>query len=620
MDGGKDRLRLILAAALCTLLLACGSRQERRVIVLGVDGMDPAFTERHWAELPHLARLRDEGSFSRLATTTPPQSPVAWSTFMTGLSPDQTGIFDFIHRDPSNMQPYLSMDKTVDARWFLTLGPYRLPLSSSRVIPLRKGRPFWETLARRGIPVTIMRIPANYPPSHTGKELAGMGVPDLRGTEGTYTYFTDDDAFTPGDLPGGEIRRVTLDRGHADLSLEGPPNTLRTDRAPTSIQLQVDVDPERPYVRIRVGNRWIVLKQGEWSDWITAEFVLAPHVASVSGMFRIHAKQLHPGFGLYVSPVNVDPGKLSLPLSYPASFSRAIEKEIGPFATLGIPEDTAAPRQNVLSLDDFIAETGRIAEKERKLLDDSLAHFEGGLLFFYFSTVDQASHMLWGKHEDRLLNFYRGIDDALGEVMRREPDATIIVMSDHGFAAFDRAVNLNTWLLGQGWLALNAEGAIDWAQTRAYALGLNGLYLNLAGREQHGIVSPAEAGRLKAAIRAALAGFHDPESGRTVVSSIVETHPAPGNRNVAPDLIVGYSPGYRASWETALGQVPPLVIQGQAPQSVIEDNNDLWIGDHCIDPAYVPGVLFAPRGLVRANSGLGDLAGAIMRLFPPDRN
>jgi hypothetical protein len=476
---------------------------------------------------------------------------------------------------------------------------------------LRKGQPFWEALSRSGVPVMIMRIPANYPPSESGKELAGMGVPDLRGTEGTYTYFTDDPSFTPGDLPGGAIRAVTLDRGHADLSLEGPPNTLRTDGAATSITLRVDVDPELAYVRIGVGDRRIILKQGEWSEWTKADFVLAPHIASVSGMFRIYARQLRPAFGLYVSPVNVDPGQPALPLSYPLSLSRAIEKEIGPFATLGIPEDTAAARQNVLSLDDFMAETDRIADKERKLLDYSLAHFEGGLLFFYFSTVDQSSHMLWGRHEDRLLAFYRKVDDAVGEVMRREPGATVIVMSDHGFTAFDRAVNLNTWLLEQGWLALNADGVIDWTRTRAYALGLNGLYLNLSGREQHGIVTPAEGQRLKAAIRAALAGFRDPESGRTVVSSVVETHPEPANRNVAPDLTVGYSPGYRASWQTALGQTP---------RSVIEDNNDLWIGDHCIDAAYVPGVLFAPRGLFHANSALGDLAGAIMRLFPPDRN
>jgi predicted AlkP superfamily phosphohydrolase/phosphomutase len=579
------------------------------VIVLGVDGMDPGFIERHWKDLPNLSRLCGRDSFSRLQTTTPPQSPVAWSAFMTGLSPDQTGIFDFIHRDPATMQPYLSTDRTVAARWAVPIGPYRLPLSPSRVVSLRRGRPFWEALAKRGIPVAILRIPANYPPSSAGEELAGMGVPDLRGTEGTFTYFTDDAAFAAGDVPGGTIRMVRLDRGHVELSLEGPPNTMRAGDSATSVQIAADVDPELPYLRIEVDGKTIILKQGEWSEWIKARFTLIPHVASISGMFRIYAKQLHPAFGLYVSPVNADPYDPALPLSSPSGFSRSIAKEIGPFATLGIPEDTAAARQNVLTLEEFIAETRQIAETERNLLRYALGRFKGGLLFFYFSTVDQASHMLWGRHEDRLLEFYRRTDEAIGEAMRREPGAQVIVMSDHGFTAFKRAVNLNTWLISQGWLALNGEGGIDWPRTRAYALGLNGLYVNLAGREEHGMVEQAESEAIRQKIRQQLLAFRDPDTGGRVVSSVAETHAAAENRNAAPDLIVGYSPGYRASWETALGQ---------AGQSVIVDNNDLWIGDHCIDPADVPGVLFAPRGAVGAPRSLEDLAGAIMRLFPPD--
>jgi predicted AlkP superfamily phosphohydrolase/phosphomutase len=609
VDGGEDRLRLIPAAALCALLSSCGSHAARKVIVLGVDGMDPGFIERHWNDLPNLSRLRGRDSFSRLQTTTPPQSPVAWSTFITGLSPDKTGIFDFIHRNPATMQPYLSTDRTVAARWALPIGPYRLPLSRPRVISLRKGRPFWEALAKRGIPVTILRIPANYPPSSAGDELAGMGVPDLRGTEGMFTYFTDDPAFAAGDVPGGTIRMVRLDREHAELLLEGPPNTMRSGDPATSVQIAADVDPELPYVRIEVDGRRIILKQGEWSGWIRATFTLIPHVASVSGMFRIYAKEAHPSFGLYVSPVNADPSDPALPLSSPRSFSRSIAKEIGPFATLGIPEDTAAARQNVFTLEEFIGETRQIADTERKLLRYALGRFQGGLLFFYFSTVDQASHMLWGRHEDRLLEFYRRTDEAIGEAMRREPGAQVIVMSDHGFTAFKRAVNLNTWLISQGWLALNGEGGIDWPRTRAYALGLNGLYVNLAGREQHGVVEQAESEAIKQEIRQQLLAFRDPDTGGRVVSSVAETHATSENRNAAPDLIVGYSPGYRASWETALGQTGP---------SVIVDNNDLWIGDHCIDPAAVPGVLFAPRGPAGAPRSLEDLAGAIMRLFPPD--
>ena len=131
--------------------------------------MDPRFVERHWTDLPNLARLRDRGSFAPLATTTPPQSPVAWSTFITGLDPAEHGIFDFVHRDPSTLEPFSSMDKTEEPRFALPFGPYRLPLSSARVALLRKGKAFWQSLVEHRIPVTVIHIPVNYPPLASGE-------------------------------------------------------------------------------------------------------------------------------------------------------------------------------------------------------------------------------------------------------------------------------------------------------------------------------------------------------------------------------------------------------------------------------------------------------------------
>ena len=269
--------------------------------------MDPAFVERHWADLPNLARLRQRGSYSHLETTDPPQSPVAWSTFITGLDPGEHGIFDFVHRDPVTLEPYLSTDKTLGPRFTLHLGPWELPLSRSRVVSLRKGRAFWEYLSDRSVPVTIVRIPANYPPSEAGRELAGMGTPDLRGTEGTFTYYADDPAETSHEVSGGLIRKVEVKGGHVELRVEGPPNTLRRDHSYSAVQLLADVDPDRPYVRLQVANRMAIVRQGEWSGWLPANFPLLPHIASARGMFRVFAKQLHPRFELYVSPVNVDP-------------------------------------------------------------------------------------------------------------------------------------------------------------------------------------------------------------------------------------------------------------------------------------------------------------------------
>jgi predicted AlkP superfamily phosphohydrolase/phosphomutase len=562
------------------LLAACSPDHYEKVIVIGVDGMDPAFVERHWADLPNVARLRERGGYSHLATTFPPQSPVAWSTFITGLDPGQHGIFDFVHRDPTTREPYLSTDKTIGPRFALRLGAYELPLSRSRVVPLRKGRAFWEYLSERGIPVTIVRIPANYPPSAAGRELAGMGTPDLRGTEGTFSYYTDDPAGTSRDVPGGLIRRIALSGGHADLRVEGPPNPLRRDHAYAAVQLSVDVDPDRPYARLQTGAAAAIVREGGWSGWLPADFPLLPHVVSARGMFRVFAKQLHPRFELYVSAVNVDPESPALPISTPGAYARDVAASAGRWATLGIAEDTAALRQGVFDLPEFLSQSHLVLRDEQRLLEDSLRRFAGGLLFFYFSAVDQNSHVLWGRHEAELLDVYRAVDGSVGEVMRREPDAELVVMSDHGFAAFDRAVNLNTWLISRG------------LRTEAYALGLNGLYL-----EDKGVMEE---------VRRELLEFRDPANGRSVIANVAETNPSPENRRIAPDLIIGYRAGYRASWQTALGD---------APSGLVEDNDDAWIADHCIDPAAVPAVLFTTRGIRAANPELKDLPVSLLALY-----
>ncbi len=242
-------------------------------------------------------------------------------------------------------------------------------------------------------------------------------------------------------------------------------------------------------------------------------------------------------------------------------------------------------------------------------------HFRGGLLFAYFSVVDESSHMLWSRHEPELLMFYRAVDQSIGEVIQREPNAELIVMSDHGFTTFTRSVNLNTWLYKRGFLSLTAatlgeETTIyqaDWHSTEAYALGLNGLYINLQGREKNGIISKGERSQdLIASLREQLLAFRDPLNGAPVVGSIDATNSDKSNSGVAPDLIVGYSPGYRASWQTALGGAPP---------EEVTDNNDAWIGDHCVNPIDVPGVLFTNRKVSSESLGLQDVTALILRSF-----
>jgi predicted AlkP superfamily phosphohydrolase/phosphomutase len=559
--------------------------------------MDPGFVERHWEQLPNLRALRDRGSFSRLGTTTPPQSPVAWSTFSTGLDPAEHGLFDFVHRDPATMQPLSSFAEILPPAHQLAVGPYLLPLSGARVRSSRSGRTFWEILAARGIPATVIRMPANYPPQHdAGEQLAGMGTPDLEGSFGTFTFYSDDPLDVTRDVPGGRIVPVTLDHGRVVLPVEGPPNTLRRDGARVRLEITVDVDGRAG--RFRIGDQKFVLQQGEWSPWIRVRFSLLDHVAGVAGMFRLYAKQLERGIRIYRTPLNIDPEDPALPISAPAAYSRELANRIGPFYTQGIEEDTAALRQGVFDLSEYLGQSRMVQREHDALLRDALAHYRDGLLFFYFSEIDQDSHMLWGRHEPELLETYERVDREIGKVLAQAGDAVVIVMSDHGFAPFHTAFNLNSWLRREGYLQ-TATGGIDWKRTKAYAMGLNGLYINLAGREKEGIVHDgAERDALTADLLQRLS------AEKPAIESVTRL-PHSGNR-FAPDLIVGYSAGYRASWETALGEAPPEVVAA---------NQDAWIGDHCIAADAVPGVLIGSRKAVVGDPQLIDLTVAILKEF-----
>ncbi len=600
-------MRLFATALLASLLwLPACSQHGKAVIVLGVDGMDPNFVERHWSALPNLQRLRDLGGLTRLATTTPPQSPVAWATFITGLDPAQHGIFDFVHRDPVTLQPVSSMAETINPAHQLAIGPYLLPLSKARVRSFRSGRAFWEILAQHGIPVTMIRMPTNYPPiERAGRALAGMGTPDLEGTFGTFTWYTDDPSEPGGAVPGGRIVPVAVVEHRVVLPIEGPANSLRRDHRPVRLEMVADVDPDAPAARFKIGAQQFILKQGEWSGWTRVRFPLLGRLAGVAGMFRLYVRELHPRIRIYRSPLNIDPADPALPVSAPESYGRELARRIGPFYTQGIEEDTAALRQGVFDLDQYLEQSRLVAEEHSALLRDCLDRFREGLLFFYFSTIDRDSHMLWGQHEAELLQTYQAVDGDIGHVLDRAGDATIIVMSDHGFAAFNRGVNLNTWLWREGFLALDHPRtpgrdepftSIDWKRTRAYAMGLNGLYLNLADR--------AERDRTLEELARRLREFRDPETGQLVIADVQAVGKSASV--YAPDLIVGYAPGYRASWEGALGGVSA---------DVIRINTDAWIGDHCIAAAAVPGVLLGNRRPRIPNPQLKDLTVTILKEF-----
>lgn len=611
--------------------------QTKKVVVLGFDGMDPELLER-WMQqgkLPHFAALAARGGMRRLSTSIPPQSPVAWSNLITGLDPGGHGVFDFIHRDPQTLLPYLSTSRVEPPSWTLRLGGWVLPLSRGQVSLLRKGKAFWEILGEHEVPSLVFRAPANFPPvAPKGRAFAGMGTPDMLGTYGTFFFYTDEPPYNADEIAGGRVYRVEVKNSKVAAQLVGPPNTFRKDQPAASVDFTVWLDPVEPVAKIVVQDDELLLQEGEWSEWVQVEFELIPYVQSVTGICRFYLKQVRPVFELYVSPINIDPSAPALPLSAPESYAREVWEEVGFFHTLGIAEDTKALTGGVLDDEEYLAQARTVFDEQREIFAWEWKRFQAGLFFFYFSSLDQNAHMFWramdarhpayepelgAKYSSVLEDYYREMDRVLGTVMEKvDADTTLLVLSDHGFAPYYWSFNLNNWLLDNGYLVLRDEAAgrdanlftsVDWSRTRAYGLGLNGLYLNLRGREQKGIVEPGpEAEALLNELVGKLLGLKDPGTGLapiTRVDKAREVYTGP-YLDEAPNLIVGYNRGYRAGWKTVLGQFS---------WEVLEENLEAWSGDHCIDSRLVPGVLLSNKRISAAAPALTDLAPTVLQEF-----
>jgi predicted AlkP superfamily phosphohydrolase/phosphomutase len=629
--------RLSLLLVVLALSGGCGEhhvRTGRRVIVLGIDGLDYQLVDRLMTQgrLPNFVRLAQDGSFGPLQTTIPPQSPVAWSSFITGLDPGRHGIFDFIHRDPATMEPFLSTSRTESASRRLTLGRWQLPLEAGRVDLLRDGTPFWQALEQHDIETTIIRMPANFPPSGAAtRELSGMGTPDLLGTYGTFSFYTSEPFAADGRaLSGGVLVPVTVeDGGVVHAAVEGPDNPYLIEPEKTRIAFTAYVDSSRQFVQLLLGDERRLVRVGEWSDWVSVELPTLPF-QHLSGECRFYLKSLDPYFELYASPINLDPLKPELPISSPPGFAAELAAATGRFYTQGMPEDTKALKTGVLSRDDFLAQARLTKDENLRQFRYVLDRFDDGLLFYYFGHVDQVSHMMWRAmdpdhpaftsadlpYRSVVEDLYVEMDGIVGEtVARLRPDDLLVVMSDHGFASWRRSFSLNSWLRDQGYLAVRDPAAstdpglfsnVDWSRTRAYGLGLNGLYINVRGREVHGIVDPAERAALAAEISRRLVETIDPVTMEKPVSRVFtreDVYVDAAHERLAPDLIVGYAKGTRNSDDSALGMVP---------RQVLTDNTDVWSGDHCMDPATVPGILLTSRPLKRSAASLDRLAASVL--------
>jgi predicted AlkP superfamily phosphohydrolase/phosphomutase len=507
------RRALVIVAA--SWALASPTRAADNVVVIGIDGMDPTLLQTFIdaGRMPNFRALIEEGSFSPLETSVPPQSPVAWSNFITGTDPGSHGIFDFVHRDPETYTPIFSAAEIVEPGRTLSLGDWILPLSGGGTVLARRGVAFWDVLQEAGVPATIIRVPANYPPSDTHqKTLAGMGTPDLMGSYGTFTLYTDDAAWDGAMVSGGRVRLVGAEDGRIETTVEGPRNSLRKSEPVLATPLIIDVDTGNDAIRVTLGDEEVFLRAGEWSGWVPFSFEIMGPLKHLAAMGRFYAKSVSP-LMLYMSPLNVDPLSPALPLSTPAGYASELAARTGRYYTQGIAEDTKALEAGVFDDADFVTQSDTIMAERDRMLDVVLDDYRGGLLFFYVSSIDLNCHAMWrdvdpdhpaheadNGFEDRFGDLYERMDHMLGRIRQRIPDdATLIILSDHGFSPFNKKVNLNAWLYQNEFLSLVRPdeigrhplfGNVFWRRTRAYAAGLNGLYVNLAGRESKGIVPP----------------------------------------------------------------------------------------------------------------------------------
>ncbi|MEZ5047980.1 MAG: alkaline phosphatase family protein [Chitinophagaceae bacterium] len=636
-----------LGLALLCLLVATSAQatdpSAKRMVVLAVDGLDPTLLQQFMGEgiVPNMTKLAAQGGLQPLGTSVPPQSPVAWSNFITGMDPGGHGLFDFVALDRTTLKPYLSASRVESESWgTLSVGRWRLPLASQETVLLRKGQAFWEVLEHNGVPATIFQVPANYPPVQAGEAaLSGMGTPDLLGTPGTFSYYTDDLSRAVGEVSGGVVERVSLLDGAVDGILRGPANAFLEGEPPSELPFRVQVDPSQPVALFSIDGQRRLMQVGEWSDWIPVRFPMVPGLPGVAGMIRVYLQEVSPRFRLYISPVNIDPREPAQTISYPTDFAPQLAEANGPFYTQEMPEDTKALSAHVLSSQEFIEQSELVMAERHRIFQQQLESFSEHpgtrFLFFYLSTVDQRHHMLARQADvqhsqhakdtppelaNAMRETYREVDQFVGMAMQQLPgDTALVVMSDHGFAPFNRGANLNGWLEQHGYLKLInpkrrdqdrwLEG-IDWKNTRAFGVGLNSLYINVKGREVNGSVDPEQRLQLAREIAAGLAEWKDPENGSPVVTQPVLREEVYHGAEVAaaPDIIVGYARGYRASWRTASGEVPSLLL---------EDNVEEWSGDHCMDSRTVPGVFLTNRKASR-HGDLRDLSVTILDYFGID--
>jgi len=631
-------------------LLSCARRPHaaqiaERVIILGFDGMEPSFVEKWMGEgkLPNMARLVAQGGFRKLATTNPPESPVAWASFVTSSNPGKHGIFDFLRRDPETYFPDLAAPDHVPPKFLFNFVPVKRP----RLIRTRGGTSFWKIADDHKIESTIFQVPASFPPDELtyGRQLSGLGIPDIRGTQGTFFYFASDlSLIEMGNTEfGGKLIRLQLKDGTAASEIEGPRDPLAKKLKRISTPVTFELNETDRSVMISVQGRKQAVKEHAWSDWFEVSFSVTP-LAKVHSIGKFYVLQTSPALRIYLSPLSWDPRSPVVPISTPNDFAAELAQKNGLYKTLGWAVDTWALTEQRIDEDVFLHDLYSTMDSREKNVLHLLNTSPGNLFCAVFSATDRIQHTFWRfidpahprydeqlakRYHGEIEKLYRRCDEIVGKVMEFCDDKTsMFVISDHGFHAFRKGFNINTWLVRNGFMVHKGTGPdetynlddlfsggdffpnVDFSKTRAYALGLGQIYINLKGRESKGYVEPgADYDETVQAIVQGLRKVVDPENGRQVVFDAYHRSQIYHGSffEQAPDIQLGFNDGYRVSWQSTLGGIP---------KELISPNTKIWSGDHCsIEHSITAGVLLTDFKVPSASPSIMDIGPTALNLL-----
>jgi predicted AlkP superfamily phosphohydrolase/phosphomutase len=536
--------------------------------------------------------------------------------------------------------------------WVGRLLPDAVPTAKNN----RRGTPFWEAAGAKGRKSVVMHAPVTFPAVDydNGRLLSGLGVTDVRGRIGTPSFYTSDPFFAPRNKNEFSVELVRLEsnKGTIETEVFGPYNKLFGTPPVIKIPMTLTVAPDAASIRIEPkGSAPVTLKAGEWSPWVVFTFPFNA-VVKMSGIGRFHVRSIAPEVQLYLSPVNFNPENLppSLKISAPASLAKGLAKAYGLYKTMGWQIDTWSMSEETIDEKTFLEDVDATVVTFRKMMNGFLDEKDVDLFVQIYEFTDRVGHCFWrfldtghpaydavkaARWAPAVEKSYETMDSIVGDAMARlGKDDILIVLSDHGFATWRRSVNYDTWLVKNGYMVMTGDSRqadlemlfgqgefwpnVDWSKTRAYAMGLGEIYINLKGREGKGVVAPgAEYEALRNEIRAKLVELVDPKTGLKAVSRIFTREEAYGSfdADLIPDLFVTNTRGYRIGWQGSLGVVTP---------EMFEDNAQVWSGDHCsLDPALVPGILFANRKLsAGAPPKIADVPATILKALgvaPPEK-